>query len=393
MTTYPLETLSAVIDETGISAPPYADILASLKASFRLIYGSDAYLEADSQDGQMLAVYARAIHDSNAAAVAVFNAYSPATAQGAGLSSVVKINGLQRNIATNSTADVTIVGTAGTVITNGLVGDSFANRWALPASVVIPVEGEIVVTATATSVGAVVAAPDTIVRILTPTRGWQTVTNVASATPGAPVELDAALRRRQSVSTALPAETVLSAIVAAVANLPGVQRYRPYENDTGVTDDDGIPGHSISLVVEGGDATEIAEAIASRKLGVGTFGTTTEVVIDPSGVPVTINFFRPTDVRMLVEVDLTALPGYVSTTGDAIVAALVAYAGALDIGTDAYLNRLVAAANLAPALAGTYNITAVRIARHPDAATAADVEIAFNEAASLDSADVTLAVT
>lgn len=395
MTTYPLPTLSVVVDDTGISAPAYPDVLASLQASYRLIFGSDVYLEADSQDGQWLAVMARAIHDSNAAAIAVFNAFSPSKAQGAGLASVVKINGLAKKVSTNSTADVLIVGTAGTIISDGIVGDGFLNRWTLPAEVIIPVEGEITVTATATELGAIAAAPNTIIRILTPTRGWQTVTNPAAATAGAPVETDAALRRRQAVSTALPAQSVLKGIVGAVANLEGVQRYQAYENDTDAPDGDGIPAHSICLVVEGGDAIEIATAIAIKKTpGTGTFGTTSEVIIDPAGVPNTIRFYRPTVVRLVVEIDVTALPGYVSTTGAAIKLAETTYAEALPIGGDVFHTKLVAAANLAnSALGATFNVTAVRLARFGDAPVAADIAIDFNEAASLDAADITLTVS
>jgi hypothetical protein len=65
MATYPLATLACTIDENGISAPSYADILASLQASFQSIYGSDIYIEADSQDGQWLATIAQIINDGN----------------------------------------------------------------------------------------------------------------------------------------------------------------------------------------------------------------------------------------------------------------------------------------------------------------------------------------
>ena len=73
---------------------------------------------------QFLGIVAAAINDSNAAAVAVYNSFSPATAQGNGLSSVVKINGITRLVASNSTVDLTVVGIAGTTITNGQASDS-----------------------------------------------------------------------------------------------------------------------------------------------------------------------------------------------------------------------------------------------------------------------------
>lgn len=385
------------IDATGINALTYADILSDLQADYRSIYGADVYLGSDSQDGQLLAIFAQAISDCAAASVAVYNSFSPATAQGVGLSSVVKINGLTRHVPTNSTADVTIVGQVGTVITNGVVADVNSHKWSLPDSVTIPGGGEIVVTATAQEEGDISAAPDTITQIVTPTLGWQTVTNDDAATPGAPVEADAALRVRQSVSTSLPSETPLAGIVSAVQNLDGVQEIKAYENDTDTEDDNGIPGHTISLVVVGGDATEIAEAIALKKNpGTGTYGTTTETVYNPSGLPLDINFYRPTDVPIEVEIDITALTGYVTSTGDVIKQAVIDYINGLSIGggtgNAVEWSKLIAAA-MNTAFAPTYNVTSVELSRDGDPVAPTDVEIAFNEVSSCTSDDVTLNVT
>lgn len=392
---YPLATLAPTIDANGISAPPYSDILASLQASYRLIYGADVYLEPDSQDGQWLAITASAQNDTNAAIIATYNAFSPATAQGVGLSSVVRINGLERLVATNSTADLTIIGEAGTVITNGMASDVFGNQWALPVSVTIDITGDVVSTAVCLTQGAIAAQAGTITAIVTPTRGWQSVNNVAAATLGAPVEDDATLRQRQRDSTALSSITPMAAINAAVANISGVQRYRGYENDTSVTDGDGIPSHSISMIVEGGDALEIATAIALKKSpGTGTYGTTTEVVYDEAGVPNTIRFYRPTLRRVVVAITANALPGYVSTTGDAIKNSASAYVSGLPIGGDVYYTKVIGAADLQGQTIGTtFNITALTMAFHGDAPGVADLVVAFNEAAYLDVVDITLTVT
>ena len=89
-----LETLSATIDETGIYIPQYTEILGSLMDSFRAIYGQDIDIAPDTQDGQWLAILAKSIYDSNNMAVAAYNSFSPSYAVGAGLSSLVKLNGL-----------------------------------------------------------------------------------------------------------------------------------------------------------------------------------------------------------------------------------------------------------------------------------------------------------
>lgn len=390
-------TISAFVDSTGIHAPTYEEVLSALQDSYRSIYGADVYLGADSQDGQLLAVFAQAISDCNSAAVAVYNSFSPATAQGTGLSSVVKINGIQRHVPTHSTADVTLTGTVGTVISNGIIADANNNKWTLPVSVTIASGGTVTVTATAQDEGNVTAGANTITQIITPTLGWQSVTNAAAATPGAAVETDAALRVRQSVSTALPSETPLNGIISAVQNLDGVQELKSYENDTDSTDGNGIPAHSISLVVVGGDDDEIAQAIALKKNpGTGTYGTTTITVNNPSELPLDINFYRPTDVPIDVRITVKGLTGYVTSTGDVIKQAIVDYINGLSIGGGVgnaveWSKLIFAATNTA--FSQTYNVTAVTLRRDSDAFAAADVAIDFNEVSSCVVGDVELTVT
>jgi len=83
----------------------------------------------------------------------------------------------------------------------------------------------------------------------------------------------------QTDSTALPSLSVFEGTKGTVANLAGVVRSRGYENDTSAVDVDGIPAHSIAMVVEGGDSVEIATAIATKKTpGTRTVGTTSEVI-------------------------------------------------------------------------------------------------------------------
>src|SRR5579862_2461754 len=153
----PITTLACTVGPTGISSPSYADILSSLQSQVQAIFGSDIYISPDSQDGQLLAIIAQAIYDSNQATIAAYNSFSPTFAQGDGLSSVVKINGIRRAIASNSTATGNVVGVAGTTIVDGVVKDENGNLWDLPPSVTIPGGGSIAVTVTAEQLGNIVA--------------------------------------------------------------------------------------------------------------------------------------------------------------------------------------------------------------------------------------------
>jgi uncharacterized phage protein gp47/JayE len=385
------------IDETGYHFADYPAFLAWIQGEYRAIYGADVYIEPDSQDGQFLAILAKAFYDTAALGASVYNSFSPVTAQGVGLARNVKINGLTKRTATFSTVDVLITGQAGTVL--GVVGapavaiDTLEQKWDIPIGTTIPGPGTITVTATAQEEGAVNAAVNTVNRIFTPTRGWQSVNNAGAATPGVAVESDAELRARQEVSTANPSETVFDGTIGAVANLPGVTRVRGYENDTASTDANGIPEHSISVVVEGGDVQDICETIQLHKTpGCGTYGDTSMVVTDPRGIPALIAFERPVLVPIEVQVIISVNSGYTAAYADLIADAIAAAINAIGIGNDVLYTKLFIAAYLQGTQAfGTFDVVSVEISRDGDPVAAANVDIDWNEIASCTAAtDVTV---
>lgn len=395
MATYPLPTLAAQVTATGISAPSYADIFESLKASARNIFGPDLYLEEDSQDGQLLAVFALAIHDANQTAVTVYNSFSPQTAQGVGLSNVVKINNIKRAAASNSQVLLELTGVAGTTINTGVVSDAFGNKWNLPGVVVIPPAGTTTVTATAQEQGALSTGIGTITQIVTPVAGWQTVTNPAVPSPGQAVESDAELRARQEIAPALNSYTVLDGLTSNLEALTGVDYVRVYENDTNATDSMGLPAHSIAAVVRGGDLQDIVETIYKLKgPGVYTHGTTSGTVTDMSGTVHTIRYFEPTEEPIKVVINITALTNYTSVTGDRIKQALVDYVNGMDVGEDLVVNRLYTPALLnGDQINETYKITSLTASLSSGTPGTADVPIAFNEKAISDLSQITLNVT
>lgn len=392
-----ITTVAPTVDASGITAPSYADVLAFIQGQYVAIFGADAYIAPDSQDGQFIAILATAITDCNAAAIAIYNSFSPITASGNALSSNVKINGITRNVATNSTVDVVIGGTVGTTITNGQVRDTNNNLWNLPASVTIPNTGTITVTATAAVVGAIRADIGTVTKIATPTLGWQTVTNLTATVPGDSVETDAELRERQKVSVALPSQTVLEGMVGAVANVSGVTRVLGLENATNVTDANGIPAYNTAFVVEGGDVTDIATAMYLKKtLGSPTFGSTSVVLTNIYGQPQTIKFSRPVDVPITVVITLKALSGYTAATGTAAAQAVVDYINAIPLGGGpAKAVQWGDAIEQAKSVNGdkTFSLTSLTMKRGANAPAQADVALAFNEAASATLVTVTVVAT
>lgn len=391
-------TTLAFIDSTGYHFSDYPTFLAWLQGVYTGIYGADVYLGADSQDGQFIAILAQAFYDTAALGSSVYNSFSPATAQGVGLSRVVKINGLSREVPSFSTVVVTIVGQANTVISNGIAQDVLGQQWALPLSVTILDSGTIDVTATSSVVGFITAEPNTITTIFTPTLGWQSVNNAAAATPGSPVETDAQLRVRQSISTSLPAQTVFDATIGAIENLPGVTDVRGYENQTSTVGGGGSgsgsqPTHSISIVVTGGDPVAICQTIIDKKTpGTDTYGGTTETVYDAKGMPLAISFQESVVATIGVQVTITPGPFYSSDYATLIQTAVAAVINASGIGNPVLYTTLFIPAYLNGTAPGqTYIVVSIELNKNGGSFSAGNVSLNWDEQPVCDpSTDVSI---
>lgn len=381
------------VTETGISAPSYEEIYEYLKGRMRAIFGDDINLDADTQDGQMVGIVAAAISDVNAQAIAVYNAYNPTTAKGVALDSAVKVNGITRQAASHSQVDLRIVGQAGTHIVNGVALDEAENKWNLPADVVVPPAGEITVTAIAAEEGDIRAPAGTVNRIGTPTLGWQTVENILAAEPGAPVQTDLELRVQQSKSTALPSVSLWEGIIGSLLTTAGVRRVSGIKNDGDTPTSEGVPGHSIAMIVDGGEVADIAKTIFLKKgEGVGTYGSTSYNYLDTYGFPNTIKFSRPTIVPAYCKLTIAPAADYLSSAEDEIKARIVAYINSLGIGESVNIARVLASAVKTDAgvVDERFSVEAITLGRSATAQTADSLAIAWNEAVSCAPENVTV---
>lgn len=332
------------IDETGLHIPTYSDIRDDLISKMKTIFGDDIYIDQDSMDYQQISIFARKIFDSYCLAQLVYNNRTPSTAIGVGLDNDVVYANIQRKPATSSTVQLTITGDAGTTINNGEASDG-TNSWLLPAIVTIPSNGTITVEATSKEAGNIGALPNTITQIVTPVYGWTSVTNNYAAQAGTNIETDASLRGRFAMATRQPSQTVFEAIWAAIENIAGVTRVVGYENDTGSNSTGteppntpaGLPPHSITFVVEGGDETEIATAIWNKKTpGCYTNGTTTVQLVSISGNVTNIRFYLPTYNQVYVQVSIKKLVGYNDEYATKISNAVSEYIQSMQIGENVY---------------------------------------------------------
>ena len=193
------------------------------------------------------------------------------------------------------------------------VEDDLGQAWTTLNAIDI-IAGETTVTLFAEDFGAVEANPTTVVNPVTVVIGVLSVTNALSAVVGIDEETDQELRVRRNGSLETPQSSSTGRMFTALANLPNVTDVAVYENDTDATDADGIPAHSLWVVVEGGAVADIVESMTKNKTGgkgmVGAVtGTFNESVLRPDGSTFTIvhtmTFDRPVDVPVLVRLDAT----------------------------------------------------------------------------------------
>lgn len=372
------------IDETGYHYPTYNEILEQLIDDFQTVYGAGAYLGSDSQDYEFLSKVAEKIFDCYQSNEIVYNSFSPDKAIGTGLDYIVAINGIVRKQATKSVVTLTLSGEPGTVIANGAVSDANGYMWDLPSPVVLGDTGDASVEAVCRETGTIQAAPGTVTHIMTPVAGWESVTNESAATVGTVTETDSELRGRRAESVALPSQSLLDGLRGALGAITGVNRKEVYENKTNVTNDFGIPPHSICCVVEGGTDQDIGNTIFLRKGdGCGTYGTQTVEVTDSYGQLHDVSFFRLSYVDIDIEINISRRTGYKASTPDEIKGAIIDYLDTFSIGTDLTVSIIwmVAQQINADARTPTFSIQSVRTARHGLDLSFDDVLIDFNEVA------------
>jgi uncharacterized phage protein gp47/JayE len=378
----------------GLVIPSYADILADLVTNFLSIYGQTVYLGTDSADYQLLSIVALKINDCMQAVQLAYNARSVSTAVGSDLDAILKMNNIQRKAASFSTAPGTVTGVAGTTINGGSAVDKQGFSWSLPNVVIIPSSGSVIVTLTCETAGAITAAPGTISQIASGgTQGWTGISNPSAASPGLPVEVDSQARGRQGVAVALPSQTRLEGTIAAIAELPGVTRSIVHENFTSATDGDGVPGHAIAAVVEGGDPVAIASAIlANRGIGPNMFGSTETPITRPNGSVINVGWSRPGYTQIFVTMIIHGLAGYNTAVLANIAAALNTYLNSLQIGESVSVSALsfIASQTMPNILLPQFTITELFVGTAPDPTGTADIVVNWNNVAQTNPTQISV---
>ena len=306
-------------DENGLQVITQPELVENLTQSFQDIYGEDINVDSNSPDGQIINIFAQNIEDFYQLLFQIYTSFDPDQAIGAVLDQRCAINGIQRKAGTYTYVNVDVT-TDRSVTLEGLdqvseeqaytVSDNEGNQFVLSATSSIS-PGVSNIQFRAKNIGNVEVLPNTITTPVTIILGVTNINNPGGAVvQGTDEETDAQLRERRKRSLSISNQGYVDGLLAALLNLSDVSSANVYQNRGSSMDADGIPGHSIWVVVRGGTDSEIG-AVMNNKVpgGVGMKGNTSVVVPQIDGSYDTYYFDRPTSETLYVSLDITPLKG------------------------------------------------------------------------------------
>lgn len=257
------------VGPSGLTTATRAELLAYFTAAFEEIYGTDINLASDTPDGQMINIFIQALLDNLDLVTQVYNGFDPDNAIGNVLDQRVAINGIQRQAATYTTTDITLINTQ-SVNLYGLdqsaqpvytVADSAGNQFQLVTTQTGLAPGTHVLLFQAATPGQVLTTPNTITTPVTVVLGVVSVNNPSTyITLGVNEESDGALKIRRQKSVSIPSQGYFQGLLGALENINGITSAFILENTGPTVDINGIPGHSIWVIVAGNPNVPLSTA-------------------------------------------------------------------------------------------------------------------------------------
>lgn len=322
-----------ILNADGLQTATRDELISYFTSAYQAIYGLDINLDSSGQDGQTINIQTQAILDIEDLLRQIYTSFDPDQAYGKTLDQRVAINGIQRQAGTSTVTNITVVvnqalnlyGIDQEAFPPYTVADNQGNQYVLQATVTIGAAGTYVYPFQAVTPGARPTTPNTITTPVSIVLGVVSVNNPTSYTSlGINEESDAELKIRRQKSVAIGSQGYLAGLVGALENITGVTSVMVYENVTGSTDSDGIPGHSIWVIVSGtGSATDIAKAIYNkRNAGCGLKGTQTFNIVQPGGSLFVVRWDNVEPEDLYIKFTATSLDGVNPVNYENIIAGL-----------------------------------------------------------------------
>ena len=312
--------MANTIDSQGIHTEELPEIIENITNDYKSIYGSDINTDSDTPDGQRINIEAQAKKDMLDFATQVYNSFDVDTVTGVAQDRLYKINNIYRQNSGYSFCNVDIT-VSGPVNLDGLdanatdpdgvgftVSDINSNNWILLNSVALTGAGTYTLEFRAQNEGEILASPNTINTLVTVIPAVTGVNNAsAQYITGNNAESDADFRIRRNKSTAISGKGFYDSLLGDLLSIPLVSQAMVYENDTGVTDADGIPPYSIWVIVEGGTDLNIGKVIyANKSFGCDMKGSTTVNVERADGTNFVAKFDRPQTEPLYIQMTIVS---------------------------------------------------------------------------------------
>lgn len=269
--------MTDILDAGGLQVASADELITELQSAFKKIYGDDILLDSSTPDGQLINIMAQKGVDVRGLLLQLYNSFNPENVQGALLDQRCAINNIFRKqgLFTTVTLDITtdrVLTLQGVdnnynspEATGYTVQDDEGNQFILANTTTFQT-GTTKALFRAADLGDVVVLPNTITTPVTIVLGVISVNNPTAANEiGYAEESDSDLRLRRRQSVAIGSFGYLNGLQAALLQLEGVNDAKVYENYTSETDENGIPGHCIWVVVDGGRPADIGNTIYAKK--------------------------------------------------------------------------------------------------------------------------------
>ena len=313
------------IGVNGIVTQSLPEIISDITTDLKNIYGQNINVDSNSPDGQFINILAQMKKDVLDLCVQYYNNLDTERVIGIPQQILYKLNNCIIKAYTYSYVYIN-VSVSKSVNLQGLdadienpdgvgytVSDGNGNRWILAESQTLAV-GTHTLNFRAAELGNVTATPNTITIMETVLAGVISVTNPANNyITGATGESDSAFRLRRNQTVSSPSQGFEDALQGQLLNLNNVTEAKVYSNRTGSTQN-GIPAHTVWVIVEGGASADIGQAIyANIPPGIPMKGTQSVTVQRPNGDTETVYYDTPTAVTLYVKMDIQWISGNIDT--------------------------------------------------------------------------------
>lgn len=341
--------MSYGVTENGFIRKTYDQTITEMKEEAKTLFGEDINLNDNSPLGKIFKVAANQISDAWKDSELNYSSGYVLTASAQALDYAVADGGVSRKPASKSIGEqLRITGDEGTIIPITFTGQTVAEvkfNTTNETEILIPAAGFIDLPYKADVAGSSGnVAIGTIIEIVNPVSGIDSISNIDAAQGGSDKETDTELRIRYFETISLGSGSSTNAIRSAVLQNTDVTACKVLENKT-MDDPDaqGLPPKSTQTIVVGGNNADIADSLLNFVAGgMETFGAITVVVQDDSGNDQSIDFSRGTQVETYITVDnLETSVNYPTDGDEQIKAALQLYYSSLTLENDVIYNKII----------------------------------------------------